>query len=252
MLEAFVDESGSHEGAECFVVAGYIATCQDWDAFNVEWKQVLGLYGLETFHTVDFKNRFRSEENAYRHLDLDKAAEKRLLNELTDVIQKRVIIGIAGVLPMQDYNALVKGKYERYIGNPYTFCTNILLMGFKKWADEIGYADTYDKPIAIWFESGAEHRSELDKALAEAGTLPEFKDERWFGSNTFIKKRDARGLEAADLLAYSVYSEQRNQLLGYDPQFVLDGISKTPVKVYGIDRAGLVSLLLKRFEEERV
>ena len=68
------------------------------------------------------------------------------------------------------------------------------------------------------------------------------------GATTFLAKKEARGLEAADLLAYSTYSEQRGQLLGYKPQSVLTNIGKTPVKIYTVDRAGLELVINNRMK----
>ena len=163
MLNAFVDESGSHDSSRHYVMAGYISSVEEWGQFNDEWVSVLNNYGLHEFHMVDFKSRFRSPKSKYRHIN--KPDGERLLDQLTDIIKRRVMIGVGGILPMDAYNQVVKGRYERYLGRPYTVCTNILLMAVYRWAREIKYCTKYREPIEFFFECGAEHKGELEKAI---------------------------------------------------------------------------------------
>src|SRR5947209_11841158 len=126
MLQAYVDESGTHDSSRHYVMAGYISIDGEWGRFDEEWLGVLSNYGLNEFHMVDFKSRFRKSKSKYHHINKDDG--ERLLDQLTDVIKSRVMIGVCGVLPMDAYNQVVKEKYEKYLGRPYTLCTNIMLM----------------------------------------------------------------------------------------------------------------------------
>jgi Protein of unknown function (DUF3800) len=245
MLQAYLDESGAHRDARYYVVSGYIADRDDWEEFNGEWHAVLDKHGITGwFHLVDFKNRFRIKKSKYGHID--KAEGFQLLDELTTAIKKRVILGIGGALPMDAYNELVQDKYERYVGQPYTFCTNIMLMAVKRWADEIHYRSKYHEPIQFFFEQGAEHAGEMQAAFNEAIQLPEFKNEGWLGTHTYLTKGNTRGLEAADLLAHALYSEKTGQLQGWDPQVILAWIKRTPLRILEIDKRGLHIAILMR------
>lgn len=244
MLQAYVDESGTHDGSRHYIVAGYISPADEWEKFDEEWADVLNDYGLKEFHMVDFKNRLRKSKSKYRHID--KPDGDRLLDRLTDVISRRVLTGVAGILPMDAYNRVVKGKYEKYLGRPYTLCTNIMLMAVGRWAQEVDYKSKYQEPITFFFEQGAQHKGELEKALREAADLSEFKEQGWLGPQTFLPKGGGRGLEAADLLAHAVHSEQRGQIEGALPQRILSGIEKTPLKSLEIDARGLQIAILIR------
>jgi Protein of unknown function (DUF3800) len=244
MLQAYVDESGTHDGSRHYIVAGYVGAAGEWEKFDVEWAGVLDDYGLKDFHMVEFKSRFLRSKSKYRHID--KPDGDRLLDRLTDVISRRVLTGVAGVLPMDAYNQVVKGRYEKYLGRPYTLCTNIMLMAVGRWAQEVDYTAKYQAPITFFFERGAQHKGELEKALREAADLPEFKEKGWLGPQTFLPKGGGRGLEAADLLAHAVHSEQRGQIEGALPQTILSGIEKTPLKMFEIDERGLLIATLMR------
>ena len=244
MLQAYVDESGTHDGSRHYIVAGYVGAADEWGKFNEEWADVLNDYGLKEFHMVEFKSRFRKSKSKYSHID--KSDGDRMLDRLTNVISRRVLTGVAGVLPMDAYNQVVKGRYEKYLGRPYTLCTNIMLMAVGRWAQEVDYNSKYQGPIIFLFERGAQHKGELEKAHREAANLPEFKEKGWLGAQTFLPKGSGRGLEAADLLAHAIHSEKRGQAEGTLPQRILSGIQKTPLKILEIDERGLLIATLMR------
>ncbi|HEX3557626.1 MAG TPA: DUF3800 domain-containing protein [Pyrinomonadaceae bacterium] len=244
MLQAYVDESGTHDASRHYIVAGYISTADEWEKFDEEWAGVLDDYGLKSFHMVEFKSRFVRRKSQYRHID--KPDGDRMLDRLANVLSRRVLTGVAGVLPMDAYNQVVKGRYEKYLGRPYTLCTNIMLMAVGLWAKEVDYSAKFQEPITFFFERGAQHKGELEKAFREAAELPEFKERGWLGPQTFVPKGGGRGLEAADLLAHAVHSEMRGQVEDMPPQRILSGIEKTPLKILGIDERGLLIATLMR------
>ena len=44
MLQAYLDESGIHEGAHVCIVGGYFGGPGQWSKFGAEWKRVLEDY----------------------------------------------------------------------------------------------------------------------------------------------------------------------------------------------------------------
>jgi len=48
-LDAYYDESGSHDGSHLNVLAGFAARPQQWEAFEREWMKSCGSTGLLTF-----------------------------------------------------------------------------------------------------------------------------------------------------------------------------------------------------------
>jgi hypothetical protein len=45
----FFDESGCHDSARILVVAGWVATLDEWEKFEKQWKLALKRAGLRTF-----------------------------------------------------------------------------------------------------------------------------------------------------------------------------------------------------------
>ena len=57
MLEAYMDESGIHDGAHACVITGYWGHERRWRRFEDEWKKILVAAdepALTEFHSVDF------------------------------------------------------------------------------------------------------------------------------------------------------------------------------------------------------
>lgn len=55
MIEAYLDESGIHDGASVCVIAGYFATAREWRKFEADWQKLLHnhLVPLQKFHAKD-------------------------------------------------------------------------------------------------------------------------------------------------------------------------------------------------------
>ena len=50
MLDAYFDDSGTHQGSPAISVAGYMSTPDRWKRFESEWRETLDAYGVEFFH----------------------------------------------------------------------------------------------------------------------------------------------------------------------------------------------------------
>jgi hypothetical protein len=53
-LKAYMDDSGSHNGAQVSVIAGYFGGHKRWDRFDDRWAAVLRHYGVGEFHAKPF------------------------------------------------------------------------------------------------------------------------------------------------------------------------------------------------------
>jgi hypothetical protein len=53
VLQAYSDESGIHDSAVVFSIAGWIAPASEWEKFCDSWSRVLKREGVKKFHTTD-------------------------------------------------------------------------------------------------------------------------------------------------------------------------------------------------------
>ena len=57
MLTAYLDESGTHDGARAVAIGCYVASLDRWERFSGQWLDVLRDEGIEPpFHMVDFSH----------------------------------------------------------------------------------------------------------------------------------------------------------------------------------------------------
>lgn len=92
-LKAYMDDSGSHDGAPVSVVAGYFGGHRRWIKFEDQWKAVLVRYGVSEFHSKPFWARDKEgtrTQSEYKGWSNDRA--EAFLDELLRIIEGSVRI----------------------------------------------------------------------------------------------------------------------------------------------------------------
>ena len=241
MLHAYLDDSGSHDQSDHFVVAGYIADVRQWDLFNPHWQEVLVNYGLRHMHMKEFESRFRNPNSEYSVIS--KSRGEILLYQLAAAIRCRVRLAIGGIVPMEGYREHIKDKHEAYTGHAYTIAVNILLKAIERWAKQ----NHHTEPIAFFFERGTLHSGELIRELNVAATLPEWKDQGWLGTVSCIPKGTLPALDTADVAAYELYREMVGQRSKKPRRPMLDwAVSRVPNCILTTSNEGMAELVKMR------
>jgi hypothetical protein len=57
MIEAYIDESGTHHGAPLLAVAAYFAPHGTWGRFKRDWDAILKQHNIFCFHATESKWR---------------------------------------------------------------------------------------------------------------------------------------------------------------------------------------------------
>jgi hypothetical protein len=103
-LFTYADESGIEDGAPFCIVGGYMASPHQWKAFRKDWAAALGEFGFrpgsEEFHSKVFFNH----QAPYRSWGHERCAT--FLRRLLDVINRRQVVPVAGVVDVAAFNAL--------------------------------------------------------------------------------------------------------------------------------------------------
>jgi hypothetical protein len=55
VFTAYLDESGTHAGAELSAMAGFVGDERQWRKFEKRAAKLFKRYGVEVFHTIDIK-----------------------------------------------------------------------------------------------------------------------------------------------------------------------------------------------------
>jgi hypothetical protein len=113
LYRAFIDDSG--RGQEpAFVLAGYLATPEQWEKFSDDWANALqSVRPLEYFK---MREAIALEEQFYNW----SAPERdKLLSTLVNIIDNNVVTGVCNVVPNIYWRALFKNRFSTKMNNPY-------------------------------------------------------------------------------------------------------------------------------------
>lgn len=198
LLEAYIDESGSHEGSSVLCVAGYLYTKDNRLKLDKEWGIALQRFNLPYFHMVDC---------AHGNLPFDKLSKTNrtaVAKEMIELIKKYMLYGFSVTINETQYDLWRKDKYQLF-GSAYTFCCWMMLIAVESWAEKHAYGGK----IAYYFEAGHKHQSEANKVLTETVDLPEFR----YASHNFVEKKFNGAIQSADLLAWQAAKFRKDYLV---------------------------------------
>jgi hypothetical protein len=187
MMEAYFDESGSHDGAKILCVAGYIYNKDDCKSLDWQWKEVLDQYNLPFFHMVDC---------AHGNKPFDKLCKQdRIIvaTRMIELIKKYMTYGFSVTIEEDKYNSWIKQEYPLF-GSAYTWCCWMSLVAVGSWVAQ----NNFDGNIAYFFEAGHRYQAEANRVMNETLDIGAFR----YASHTFARKVDVRPLQSADILAW--------------------------------------------------
>jgi hypothetical protein len=197
VFTAYYDESGSPD-ALAVVVAGFVASDDQWREFERNWNESLNAFGISHFHAVEFAQsvgeftKWKGHEKS-PGLQLER---QRFLRQLLAHIKLRARFCCSHVVRMADYRK-VNGVYFLDAVQPYALCGRTAVASVIGWSSRNKIPETQVRHI---FEDGAKHKGFLQKRL--------IKDKGF--NPIFMKKDEAVSLQAADLLAYETLLGIRN------------------------------------------
>jgi hypothetical protein len=199
-LVCFADESGTHDtlglqpGSEVAAVAGYLSWDTRWQIFCGQWQEVLARYGVKVFHYSDLANKKET------YCDWPNEKIERFMRELISIARNNTIMGIGGLVSVQDYNAIIldSAKYD----HPYHFCFDLFfgaIRCFLRNGSQWGYASPFmpNEKVTFIFDRQDEFKH---KALEQYGHALTHDTAKRFGAIVFDSKEEHPELQAADLL----------------------------------------------------
>lgn len=199
-LKCFVDESGTHDklglqpGAQVAAVMGYLSWDTRWATFCGQWQEVLERYGVKTFHYSDLAL------GKEPYCDWPSQQIEKFMRELIAIARNNTIMGLGGLVSVQDYNAIIPddSKYD----HPYYFSFNLFFGAvhyFLRYGSQWGYTSPFmlGEKVAFIFDRQTEFE---EKALRHYKYAVATDMDKRFGPIAFDGKEDHPELQAADLL----------------------------------------------------
>ncbi len=193
-LQAYFDESGTHQGSPTVCVAGYISTPEQWEVFGDEWKCALDEWGLDGFHMTDFVGRVGPYSS---WSDQDR---RWRLARLITIINRHTIGSVGIAVPKESFDQIFPKATKRFIGGAYGLAASCCFLDCAKLIE----GDFPSARIAYVFEIGAPLSGEVHKVFNWNYKDPAQRAALKLLSIKFEGKEFAP-LQAADILAYELY-----------------------------------------------
>jgi hypothetical protein len=202
LIEAYFDESGSHDGSPVLCIAGFVFTSDACLKLDAEWKAVLDKYGLPFFHMVDCAHGTPPFNKLTR--DQRIAAEK----EMIGIIRKHLLFGMGVSLCEDDFYEVFPNGYGGQ--SAYTWCCWTAISVIHHWIA----AHHFDGRAAYFFEAGHKKQGEANALMQRIFDSPDLRRQYCYGGHAFADKKQARPLQAADILAWLQANQAQRYLRG--------------------------------------
>ncbi len=204
LITAYFDESGTHEGSEVVVVAGFVSGVSKWELFTREWKHCLDDWGIESFHMSDFESRHGPFKL------WTKVEHKKRLNKLLALIHEHTLMSIGCGIPKESFDRIVSKEAKIICGDAYGLAA---ITCFRNLAD-IAKRPEVDGWLDCIMEQGAKGAGALLLIQQEESKSPEWMNNNRIISLDFRDRRLFPPLQAADILAYELYKHIPRNLRG--------------------------------------
>jgi hypothetical protein len=196
---AYFDASSNGQtSGGSFVVAGWLATGEQWDTFGVAWQKVLDKYGVPYMHMKEFAHSVGAFADGWKG---DESKRRSFIQDLNSVIAFHRTASFVCAVNRPEFESLNdEFRLREYFGNEYAFCGMTCVQQVYKWLTERGLPASAE----CVFEDGDER-----------GRLTELMKSRGYPEPVFRPKRDRITpvgiipgrvpLQAADMLAYELH-----------------------------------------------
>ncbi|WP_168196025.1 DUF3800 domain-containing protein [Novosphingobium sp. EMRT-2] len=192
--EAYVDESGTHDGSPMLTVAGYMFKREQARRFSRDWEKVLSKHGLPFAHQTDCA----TGNGHYKAMCKDERITVQ--SALIEHIKRRTIFGFGVSVDPRAYTEIV--GIENNAPSAYTFALQGCFTIIRRWVERTNFAGY----IAYVFEAGHASEAEAARYIRDALLKSDSaKQKHRYVSHNFIDKRFALPLQAADMLAWQYH-----------------------------------------------
>lgn len=199
MLKAYFDDSGSHDQADFYVVAGYVASVEQWIRFESEWRSVLA-----ASPSLEYFKGWEAHRRAKQFDGLTSAESANKVRQLADVIVRNVAYEVSVAVPRPEYerfvSSLITTRQERKYRVPYVFCYEhivIMLGAVLPLLMAVGKDTKLD--VVLDQQNGvAGITTDLHGMFRQSSVF------RAFGTLSFADDKDVLPLQASDFIAWGL------------------------------------------------
>jgi Protein of unknown function (DUF3800) len=207
-LKAYIDESGTHGSSPITVMSGFIGYADRWDSFDAHWRQILTLHSLDYVHAKELRQGTGQFKDKRRW---NLAARKNFAAHVAVIPQRFARFSISVILTNADYDRVYIGgdrklrRHRHPVDSKYGTCCRVFMSLVARFVEKY---EADDKQVHLVFEAGHRNSGAAETILAEmydvAPDLARFISPQI----TYALKLRSPGVQAADLLAYPVFTTE--------------------------------------------
>jgi hypothetical protein len=182
----YLDDSGHPSDKPRVIVAGFLASEEQWLNFDPRWKEALKKYNLgDAFHMTDFESSKRKDRG-------------EVLECLTGIIGRHTLASFSSFVDMAAYKKLNELYIlEEFVGTPYSMATRGVNQNIELWKKR------YFRPndhLLIFVEEGTKHKGDMEEA---------FRRDKLPVPRTVPKKHPC--VQPGDILAWEIFNYHMHQ-----------------------------------------
>lgn len=205
-LQIYIDDSGKND-PPVFVLAGFLASAENWVAFSNEWRACLAREpSLEYLKMADANSR----NGTFRGVAKD--ARDLKIRELALIAKDHVEFGISVAIPHAAYDAVFRGKWMKVFDTPYALAFYLIIAATHKYLAAAGNHEEVD----LIFDRQLDQEKLLNGAHSfVTDGLPQEVLNRFPTPPVFMDDKRAIPIQAADMLAWHIrrsWKEGRDKL----------------------------------------
>lgn len=194
-MTAYFDESYAAKGY--MVICGWIASVEEWERFEIDWKLFLASYKVPYFHMKEFAQSV----GPYKKWKDAPYFRARFIHEAHGIIQQHVRHGFACSVDDENWQGTnhIYNLSENF-PSPYAVAGRASI----DWAEKV--AEKSQQQVECIFDDGGPDKSGLLLAadVAPKAVSPIFKPSRDVPDRKLGTRRGMVQIQAADFLAYEI------------------------------------------------
>lgn len=220
-LEAYVDESGTHDqkgsqpGSEVAAVVGYVSWEDDWKKFCEQWTDVLDRHHVSAFHMAEFNkneiNAGRDPNWPYRGWTDEK--KDQFIRALASVARDNTLFGAGGLVSVRDYDKEIPERQKTQAVHPYHFCFQLFLdTVLETLRKRFAIPFPPDVQVVFFFDRQQQFAAKATEVFNQVRALRD--TEKRMADIHFVDKKNHIPIQAADLLAFRMRKVLTRKLEG--------------------------------------
>jgi hypothetical protein len=194
VLSGYFDESERQAGDEPICVAGYVFRPGAYRRFAKRWSRFLHSSGLSHLHMTDL---YAGKGD---YLDFTVARRAGLLGRAVELINAEQMCGVAVAFKQAEFERMAPPWFAGLQGSIYSAACQACMLQAAYWLREHGCSQR----VAYVFETGHKFQHEANAIMRKIATGPDVADRFGYQSHSFVDKQTAAGLQAADILAWTL------------------------------------------------